>query len=46
MDNNTIQESSQRIKHCWNCGEHKEITEFGKNKGTYDGYRSMCKECD
>lgn len=46
MDNNTRIESSQRIKHCWKCGMHKTITEFGKNKSNSDGMQSRCKECD
>jgi hypothetical protein len=32
-------------KVCSICNEEKKITEFGKELGTYDGYKFRCKKC-
>lgn len=32
-------------KCCHKCGEIKHISNFGKNKNTYDGLQAYCKQC-
>lgn len=32
-------------KHCTKCGEWKPLSEFNKNKNTWDGIDFWCKEC-
>ncbi len=32
-------------KKCYRCQKVKETTEFYKNKGSYDGLKSECKQC-
>jgi hypothetical protein len=34
------------MKQCNKCKEEKEVSEFYKNSGNKDGYRSTCKRCD
>lgn len=33
------------IKHCDRCDASKVLAEFSKHKGTFDGYRKHCKDC-
>jgi hypothetical protein len=33
------------MKECNKCGEVKDFTEFHKQKGTSDGFRTICKAC-
>ena len=33
------------LKMCVACSKVKDISEFNKNKLTFDGYRTECKEC-
>ena len=33
-------------KTCSKCYQTKCVTEFYKNKGAHDGYRTTCKNCD
>jgi hypothetical protein len=33
------------MKKCNKCNETKELTEYHKDKSTYDGYKNACKEC-
>jgi hypothetical protein len=33
------------MKKCYTCGEHKQLTEFNKNKKRKDGLNSICREC-
>lgn len=33
------------MKHCNSCNQDKELSEFGKDKYSKDGYTDYCKEC-
>lgn len=41
MEGNTLTPT----KRCSNCGEHKPVTEFYKNKARVDGYQNWCRKC-
>jgi len=32
-------------KRCFKCNQRKELSEFSKNRSTFDGYQKCCKEC-
>lgn len=34
------------MKTCKSCSEEKSISDFHRDKGKLDGYRSICKKCD
>jgi hypothetical protein len=33
------------MKRCYGCGAEKELKDFPRHKGRYDGHNSLCKEC-
>ena len=36
---------SRSTKACNKCHQIKQLTDFGKDKSKYDGYRNQCKHC-
>lgn len=34
------------MKNCNKCKIDKELTKFGKDKSTKDGYKNKCKDCE
>jgi hypothetical protein len=36
----------EAIKYCPGCGQTKKVREFGKDKGSVDGFYTYCLDCD